>query len=83
MPCVRGTDGAGGGQGGIIEGGTITKMGGRVRKKKKKPRNGRNKVSTYSSLIKLPTDIPPQLMPPIRLPPIKLPARDSRLGRLP
>lgn len=38
---------------------------------------------TYSSLMKLPTEMPPQLMPPIRLPPIMLPASDSRLGRLP
>lgn len=38
---------------------------------------------TYSSRMKLPTEIPPQLMPPIRLPAMRLPASDSRLGRLP
>lgn len=38
---------------------------------------------THSSRMKLPTDIPPQLMPPMRLPAMRLPASDSRLGRLP
>lgn len=55
--------------------------------KKEKKREGREKYQmesvTYSSLMKLPTEMPPQLMPPIKLPPIILPANDSRRGRLP
>lgn len=48
----------------------------------RKEEQKRTKKVTYSSLMKLPTERPPQLMPPIKLPPMKLPARDSRLGRL-